>query len=182
MKILRLDKTGFPVGWISKKEAVTHMFLEEILWELGDRSISMSGGYNKTGLRTVVSLPPVIAVNSVHKDMGAIPALNNPALFRRDGGLCMYCGNDFDERALTRDHIFPRARGGANTWQNVVASCFRCNSHKGCMTPEEAGMPLLAIPFVPNIFEYMYLLNRNILGDQMEYLKTRFSGSRKWAS
>lgn len=182
MKILRLDKTGFPVSWISKKEAVSHIFLDEVVWELGDRNITMFGGYNKSGLRSIVKLPPVIAVNSVHKDMGAIPALNNPALFRRDGNLCMYCGNTFSNEDLTRDHVFPRARGGANTWQNVVASCFRCNSHKGCSTPEEAGMKLLAIPFAPNIFEYMYLSNRNILGDQMEYLKTRFSGSRKWAA
>lgn len=182
MKILRLDKTGFPVAWLSKEEAVTHMFSDDVVWELGDRVIKMTGGYNKSGLRTIVNLPPVIAVNSVHKDVGAVPALSNPALFRRDGNLCMYCGESFQDRALTRDHIFPRARGGSNTWQNVVASCLRCNHHKGCLTPEEANMPLLAVPFLPNVFEYMYLSNRRILGDQMDYLKTRFSGSRKWAA
>ena len=41
-------------------------------------------------------------------------------------------------------------------------------------------MPLLAIPFRPNIFEFFYLANRQIRCDQMEYLKARFSGKRKW--
>lgn len=182
MRILRLDKTGFPVSWIPKKDAIRCIFEGEVLWELGDRTVVMRGGYNKDGLRSVFHLPPVIALDSVHKRTASIPALNNPALFRRDGHMCMYCGNEFHERQLTRDHIFPSARGGENSWNNVVASCYRCNNRKGCQTPEEAGMSLLAVPFVPNTFEYMYLSNKNILCDQMDYLKTRFSGSRKWAA
>ena len=37
-------------------------------------------------------------------------------------------------------------------------------------------MPLLAIPYVPNWAEYLALSNRRILSDQMEFLKTQFSG------
>jgi hypothetical protein len=62
-----------------------------------------------------------------------------------------------------------------------VAACQRCNSFKGGRTPEEAGMELLAVPFTPNIYEFMYLSNRQIIGDQMEYLQSRFrDGSRDW--
>lgn len=182
MRILRLDRTGFPVAWIRKRTAIRKIFDNEVVWELGERSIVMTGGYGKDGLRTIYKLPPVIAVNSVHKDIKATPSLNNPALFKRDAHLCMYCGNEFSEGELTRDHIFPRGRGGEDTWNNVVASCFRCNNRKGCRTPEEAGMKLIAVPFVPNPFENMYLQQRIILCDQMDYLKTRFSGARKWAA
>ena len=37
-------------------------------------------------------------------------------------------------------------------------------------------MPLLAIPYVPNWAEYLALSNRKILADQMEFLKSQFSG------
>ncbi len=92
----------------------------------------------------------------------------------------MYCGFAFNDYELTRDHIIPRVQGGADIWTNVVAACRRCNHRKGGHTPEQADMELLAIPFEPNLFEYMYLANRQILGDQMEYLQARFSGQRDW--
>lgn len=74
----------------------------------------------------------------------------------------------------------PRVQGGQDVWTNVVTACRRCNHRKGGNTPEQAHMSLLAIPFTPNQYEWMYLANRNILGDQMDYLKTRFSGRRSW--
>jgi len=33
-------------------------------------------------------------------------------------------------------------------------------------------MHLLYTPYVPNLYEHLLLQNRNILADQMEYLKT----------
>jgi 5-methylcytosine-specific restriction endonuclease McrA len=109
-----------------------------------------------------------------------VPALCNRLLFRRDGHLCLYCGKPFGDRELTRDHVQPRVMGGDDSWTNVVAACRRCNQHKGGRTPEQAGMDLLAIPFTPNRFEWMYLANRTIRGDQMQYLQARFSGKRSW--
>jgi hypothetical protein len=35
-------------------------------------------------------------------------------------------------------------------------------------------MPLLAIPYVPNLAEYLVLRNRRILADQMEFLRVQF--------
>ncbi|MFZ5605064.1 MAG: HNH endonuclease, partial [Pseudomonadota bacterium] len=73
------------------------------------------------------------------------------------------------------DHIMPRARGGADTWENVVTACKRCNHHKACRTPEEASMPLLAVPYKPNIFEFTVLANHRILADQMAFLSRGLS-------
>jgi 5-methylcytosine-specific restriction endonuclease McrA len=44
------------------------------------------------------------------------------------------------------DHVIPRSRGGASTWENLVASCFACNNKKGDRTPGEAGMTLAKQP------------------------------------
>ncbi len=54
-----------------------------------------------------------------------------------------------------------------------------CNHRKGARTPQKAGMPLLAVPYVlvpyaPNRFEYLYLRNRAILADQAAYLSRGF--------
>ena len=56
----------------------------------------------------------------------------------------------------------------------MVTACKRCNNHKGSRTPEEAGMQLLAIPFVPTHAEYVYLQGRRILADQMDFLVQHF--------
>ena len=61
-----------------------------------------------------------------------------------------------------------------------MAACRRCNNSKGNRTPEQANMPLLAVPFEPNPFEMMYLSQHTILGDQMSYLKEQFTGRREW--
>ena len=57
-----------------------------------------------------------------------------------------------------------------------------CNNRKGDRTPEEASMPLLAVPFTPNPWEYTFLERDRILGDQMEYLRQQFSDHRNWSS
>ena len=72
---------------------------------------------------------------------------------------------------LTRDHVVPTSKGGRDAWENVVAACIHCNSRKGNRTPQQAGMPLLAIPFRPSWVEHLILSNRHILADQMAFLK-----------
>ena len=44
--------------------------------------------------------------------------------------------------AATVDHVLPRSRGGADTWENLVACCLRCNGAKGDRTPAEMGWRL----------------------------------------
>jgi hypothetical protein len=56
----------------------------------------------------------------------------------------------------------------------VVTACRSCNQKKDGRTPEEAGITLIAVPYIPNYAEWLVLKNRRILEDQMEFLKTRF--------
>ena len=98
----------------------------------------------------------------------------NQSLFRRDQSLCLYCGQQFPDFLLSRDHVHPLSQGGQDRWVNVVTACKRCNNHKAGRTPEQAGMELLAIPFCPTHAEYVYLQGRQILNDQMEFLLAHF--------
>lgn len=181
VKILRLDKTGLPTAWINQEEAATLYVKGQVLWSLGNTTKTLHGGINAWGQQSQLTLAPIVACDGDVTGHAIAPALTNSALFRRDDGFCMYCGNRFHHSQLTRDHVIPVSQRGRDVWTNVVASCSRCNNHKADRTPEQADMPLLAVPFRPNPFEYMYLANRNIIADQMEYLKTRFSNkTRRW--
>ena len=70
-------------------------------------------------------------------------------LMIRDQYQCQYCGRRPSQRDLNVDHIMPRSRGGADSWENLVVSCRACNLRKGRRTPPEAGMSLLSTPQHP---------------------------------
>jgi hypothetical protein len=52
------------------------------------------------------------------------------------------------------DHVIPRNRGGAHTWENLVTACKSCNHRKGNRTPEEAHLRLIRQPFEPRCDVY----------------------------
>jgi len=169
--ILQLDASGQPNKWITWKAAVTYHAKNLVAWEIGEVETVVKGGTSsKTGSQTVVVTSSIMAVKGNAKRKYRVPALDNPALFRRDHHLCAYCGDKFHEDDLTRDHIIPQAHNGEDTWMNCVSACIRCNQRKDDRTPEQARMPLLFAPYIPNKAEHLILKNRNILADQMEFL------------
>ena len=177
-RILRLNLAGQPIDWLNWEEAACLYARELVVWTLGDVVRTVHGGISRlTGCQSKLELPSIIACGG---DQMARPRtnspLNNPTLCARDGYLCLYCANEFAQNELTRDHVHPTSRGGADRWENVVSACRRCNQHKANRTPEEANMQLVALPFKPNNAEYLALLNsRRIRGDQMEFLRGQFS-------
>ncbi|MCG8668040.1 MAG: HNH endonuclease [Pseudomonadales bacterium] len=175
-QILRLDKTGYPIEWLTAQDACSLLVNEKVVWAFGENATVLKGGFNRDGLQSELEIPAIIATHGRAKIIADVPPLSNRMLFRRDRHMCLYCGNTFKANELTRDHIIPQSKGGRSTWKNLVACCKSCNNAKRDRTPEEAGMPLLAVPFVPSRHEYLYLSNHYILADQMQMLK---SGIRK---
>jgi 5-methylcytosine-specific restriction endonuclease McrA len=78
--------------------------------------------------------------------------LSRREIFVRDKYTCQYCGAQTHD--LTLDHIIPRHRGGAHTWDNLVAACKHCNHRKGGRLAEEARMRLMRAPFEPRCDVY----------------------------
>jgi 5-methylcytosine-specific restriction endonuclease McrA len=176
--ILRLNVAGSPVEWLTWQEATTLYARDLVTWTLGDTIRTIWGGTSRrSGDRSSIALHSIIAcAGELYTGRPKKPALSNRILFRRDQNLCMYCGKEFADRDLSCDHIIPTSRGGRNTWVNVVAACKRCNHYKQDRTPEEAHMELLALPFEPNLAEYLALVNsKRIRADQMDFLKAQFS-------
>ena len=179
-QVLRTDIAGMPLEWIGYQDAVRLITLGQVSYSLGTTVYRIHGGINAiSGRQSCVDVDAIIATHGTHPHAHLFadsytPPLSNPALFRRDQYLCLYCGEAFPHSLLSRDHVNPLSQGGVDTWANVVTSCKRCNNHKAGRTPEQAGMELIAIPFTPTHAEYVYLQGRRILADQMEFLLAHF--------
>ena len=179
-QVLRTNVAGMPIEWMGYRDAVRLYHLDQVAYSCGVLLYEVRGGVNAvTGMRSVIQVSSIVATQGTSpvRDAAArgyVPPLNNDALFARDAHLCMYCGERFLSRDLSRDHVTPLSRGGTDSWNNVVTACKRCNNHKAGRTPEQAGMALLAVPFTPTQPEYIFLRGKRVLADQMEFLLAHF--------
>lgn len=177
--VLQLDSYGNPQCWINHEKAAYYYTKELVAWTPTTSDFTLFGGINAASQKqSELKMETIIAVKQEKvtprqlEQMNKVP-LTNRTLFRRDRHLCAYCGQEYAPADLSRDHIIPDSRGGPNTWMNVVTACNSCNKLKDNRTPEEAHMPLLYVPYVPNRAEYLILQNRKILADQMDFLIAR---------
>lgn len=172
--ILALNSGGEPLGWITYEKSAFYYAKNKVKWSLGQHEVILRGGTNaKTGKQSTLTIDSIIALDnnkSPSHYRRNTPTLSNRTLFERDRKLCAYCGETFNTRDLTRDHVLPTSKGGPDVWTNVVTACDSCNRTKDNKTPEQANMPLLYVPYTPSYNETLILLNKRILADQMEFL------------
>lgn len=174
--ILRVNMGGQPMAWLPWQEAVLYYAKDQVAWTLGEQAVRIFGGINnRTKKRSFLDLHPIVAVKGKvdGRQMRSIPPLTNQALFRRDEHTCMYCLQSYTRGQLTRDHVVPISRGGQDEWCNVVTACAHCNQSKDNRLLHETSMKLHALPYAPNFAEWLILRNRNILADQMDFLKAQ---------
>lgn len=92
-------------------------------------------------------VPSVVRLHYfVHVPYTSARCISRRAVFARDGHVCQYCGGHAD----SIDHVTPRSRGGANTWDNVVAACRPCNTKKRDRLLSELSMGLKRRPTAPS--------------------------------
>jgi 5-methylcytosine-specific restriction endonuclease McrA len=92
------------------------------------------------------------------------------AVFARDSWTCQYCGGV--RGTLTLDHVIPRSRGGASTWDNIVTCCAPCNRRKGDRLPKAAGMTPLTEPRAPSPHIFVHVASTTIHPAWEQYLAT----------
>jgi 5-methylcytosine-specific restriction endonuclease McrA len=97
-----------------------------------------------------IQVPRIVRLVRFDKQYITTVRLNRRTLFARDGHCCQYCGQSLPPSQLSLDHVVPRSKGGPTTWENVVASCVKCNTKKGGRTPQEARMDLQNEPRRPS--------------------------------
>ena len=122
---LAIDITGFPSRWLSWQDAICQETLGKVAYGFGDFEFTFTGGRNRnTGLDSHITLKSILVLRGRSPECNkrtTIP-LSNAALFRRDQFMCAYCGT-VSTKGLTRDHIKPLSRGGADSWLNCCACC-----------------------------------------------------------
>ena len=96
-------------------------------------------------------LPPEVIVLTTYDGLGEKSVVfSRRNLFKRDRYTCQYCGSQPGPEELTIDHVMPKSRGGASTWENCVLACVDCNARKANKTPAEARMHLRKVPRKPS--------------------------------
>ncbi len=115
-----------------------------------------------------IPVPSVLRLNYyVNVPFRARATLSRRAVFIRDAYECQYCAAP----AENVDHVTPRSRGGEHTWENVVASCRKCNSKKENRLPVEVGLALRRPPRVPQDIHFLVVSVGSLHPTWERYLK-----------
>ncbi len=121
--------------------------------------------------RGAVRVPTVIVAANYAKVPVCRPRLGMRGIWERDGGVCQYTGRSLAPHEGNIDHIVPRSRGGATSWENCVLSHRDVNSKKGARLPQEAGLHLLRKPHVPKALpSTAFIRNHHGIRDWQKFL------------
>lgn len=69
-------------------------------------------------------------------------------VYSRYNGKCGFCGKDVSRNNITVSHKKPLSKGGDNSMENLVLSCWECNHIKNDMSMD------LFFKKIQQIFEY----------------------------
>lgn len=182
-QVLQLDIQGTPQSWITPEQAALHYSTGTVAWEEGQSPLTtLRGGWNvASGRQSQLVIQPIIALRGkpAINLFDVAPGVTKPKLLRRDRYTCAYCANVFQEKDLQAEHVTPQSKGGAYSWMNLVSACGSCNARKADRSPEQAKMPLVYLPYVPNRFGDFLLAGRNIRADVHEWLAARLPKSSR---
>lgn len=126
--------------------------------------------------------PSVVRLKTYVRGIGRLRSLsryNRSNLLLRDRFTCQYCGFKGNAKTVNIDHVLPRCRGGVNSWENTVAACHACNSKKGDLTPEEAGMKLRRQPRRPEWRDLIDEMTLKAVTDALSYLGEADTGDEE---
>ncbi len=99
--------------------------------------------------RGAIRVPTVIVAVNFAKVPKKRPKLSAKNIRERDGNRCQYTGKLLKPDEGSLDHVVPRSRGGADSWENLVWSAKDVNQRKADRLPHEAGLKLLSVPRAP---------------------------------
>jgi 5-methylcytosine-specific restriction endonuclease McrA len=137
-RVLLLNATHEPLAVVNGRRAVVL-----ILAGKAECLVERSAAEKVRSPNFVVAVPAVLRLNRfVRVPYAPAAAITRAGVLRRDRRRCAYCRGTGD----TIDHVVPRSRGGAHSWENCVACCSKCNAKKADKLLAEIGWSL---PFVP---------------------------------
>lgn len=141
--VLLLNATYKPLHIVSWKRVVRLLTAGKVeVVEESDREIR--------SLSVVFRIPSVVRLLRYVHYRQPPPKVSRANVYARDDFRCAYCGREHEARALSVDHVVPKAQGGTTSWENVVTACVPCNVKKANRTPAQAHMTLRRQPTRPD--------------------------------
>jgi 5-methylcytosine-specific restriction endonuclease McrA len=131
-----------------------------------------SNGNTMHAARLAMRIPSVIRLMEYRRIPHQTRALSRKNILLRDRNTCQYCGEVLPSSELTLDHVVPRSRSGASTWENLVACCHSCNRRKSNQLPMEAGMKLMREPRAFNLHTSRHIMR--LMGSDNSWRKYLF--------
>jgi 5-methylcytosine-specific restriction endonuclease McrA len=160
--VLVLNATFEPINVCTVRRAVVLLLKEKA-------EVIEHGSWDLHSTSTTINRPVVIRLVTYVR----IPRdthrrkITRRAVFARDQWTCQYCGSRAN---LTVDHVIPKSKGGASSWENIVASCAPCNRRKGDALPRQAGMRLVRQPRSPSPTVFIHVASPTIPSAWRQYL------------
>lgn len=132
------------LGKLSRDLCLSKNPIRTSLWKLSKKGALRVLSHDYDGYRVRVKLPREIPGCVRKRPAGdpmfencIRPGLGRLAIFEREGHRCFYCQRQLETRGRALDHVRPRARGGGDSYRNVVACCAACNSAKRSLSAED---------------------------------------------
>ncbi len=140
--VLLLNQNYEPLTICSARRAIVLMFQGKA------EMIETADGLKVHTISREYALPSVVRLWRYRRVPYKRIMLTRKNVITRDNHRCQYCGTS--KGPMTVDHVIPKRLKGADTWENMVCACVKCNNKKGDHTPEQAGMTLLRQPSRPS--------------------------------
>jgi 5-methylcytosine-specific restriction endonuclease McrA len=160
--VLVLNATYEPINVCTVRRAVVLLLKEKAeIIERAERELHSA--------TTTISRPVVIrlvAYVRIPRDTHC-RKITRRAVFARDNWTCQYCGARSN---LTVDHVIPRSKGGASSWDNIVTCCAPCNRRKGDRLPRQANMHPRHAPRPPSPTLFVHVAMTRIPDAWQQYL------------
>ena len=158
---LVLNRNWQPVGVATVSRSITLVFndtarvvdphdFQQYSW---DDWSQLSPKTNEPFIQAVsfrLRVPEVIVLRHYDRVHTSVVTFSRRNIYKRDRYTCQYCGVQPGPEELTIDHVLPRSRGGASSWENCVLACVPCNRRKADRSPEQAGLRLRKAPRKPS--------------------------------
>jgi hypothetical protein len=163
-RILVLNKSWQTIGTTTLEKAINKLFpksgepkakiidydgYQTFSWEDWSKLKPKTGEDTIVTAKDIVRMPRIIQLTGYDKTHNKQVRFSRRVIFKRDMYLCQYCSKQLTSENATLDHVIPRSLGGLTTWENVVTSCVKCNSHKGSRLLKDCNMKLLNQPKKP---------------------------------
>ena len=83
----------------------------------------------------------------MHIKKAQFPTKKN--IWERDKYTCVYTGKKLSKEELSVDHVYPKSKGGQDTWENLVTCDKQLNSDKSNKLLSETKLKLRYKPYKP---------------------------------